>query len=129
MGRQGTPCNYQPIPKKTYLLLLDYLVQNQKNIWIAPFGEIGSYWRAEKTLEQSEPQRDGGATKFNWVIPSNFPKGVTLKVKIEGKNLMVSQGDQEIKPLSHNIYPVAFDMKELTLKNVDWVPQESHSGT
>jgi peptidoglycan/xylan/chitin deacetylase (PgdA/CDA1 family) len=114
---------YQPIPKATYLKFLDYLVQNQKDLWIAPFGEVGGYWRAQKVVEQAEPTKNGNQTVIRWEKPANFPIGVVLKLRIVGTGLIVSQGGREIKPISQSVYPVSFDSRELTLVNADWQTQ------
>jgi|GEM_PF-1378734 len=114
---------YQPIPKKTYLRFLDYLVQNNKDLWIAPFREVGGYWRAEKVLEQAEPVKNGTQTTIKWEMPVNFSAGVVLKIKIAGTGLSVFQEGQEVKPLAESVYPISFDAKELTLVNADWKAQ------
>ena len=122
-GIEGTQWGWQPITKKNYLQLLDYLVQNKKSLWVAPFGEVCAYWRAQKVLEGAEPKKDGNATTLKWDIPANFPKGVQVKLSIQGDGLKVSQGGKEVKPLSAGVYAVAFDAKELTLENALWKPQ------
>ena len=122
-GIEGTQWGWQPITKKTYLGLLDYLVQKKKNLWVAPFGEVCAYWRAQKVLEATEPKKDGTTTILSWEIPANFPKGVTVKLAIAGDGLKVSQGGKILKPLSSGVYSVAFDAKGLTLENALWKPQ------
>jgi peptidoglycan/xylan/chitin deacetylase (PgdA/CDA1 family) len=111
---------YQPISKKNYLDLLDYLVQNKKNLWVAPFGEVAAYWRAQKVLEKAEPQKSADTTTLKWEIPANFPKGVRLKLAIGGEGLQVSQGGKALKPLAPGVYSIAFDAKEMTLQNALW---------
>jgi hypothetical protein len=120
---------YQPIPKKTYLQFLDYLVIKQKDLWVAPFGDVGAYWKAEKILEKAETQKSGTQTVIRWEIPANFPKGTVLKVDIEGDGLKVLQGGREVQPLAASVYPVNFDAKELTLINAVWKPQAVVSQT
>jgi peptidoglycan/xylan/chitin deacetylase (PgdA/CDA1 family) len=114
---------YQPITKETYLKLLDYLVQNKKDLWVAPFGEVAAYWRAQKVMEKAEPQKAGVTTTLKWDIPANFPKGVKVKLAIQGEGLKVSQNGQALEPLSPGIFAVSFDAKELTLENAVWKPQ------
>ncbi len=126
-GVEGTPWGWQPIPKATFLKILDYLVQNQKDIWIAPFSEVGAYWRAEKVLEKARPQKSGSLTTLKWDKPANFPAGVVLKLSIQGEGLKVSQAGKPVEPLSAGIYPVSFDAGELTLENAVWVPEVSHA--
>lgn len=122
-GIEGTQWGWQPITKKTYLGLLDYLVQNEKNLWVAPFGEVGAYWRAQKVLEAAEPKKDGTTTTLQWEIPANFPKGVQVKLAIQGDGLKVTQGGKAVEPLSPGVYSIAFDAKELSLENAVWKPQ------
>lgn len=111
---------YEPIPKKTYLQLLDYLVQNQKDLWVATFKEVGAYWRTEKVLENAVPAKNGTQTIIKWEKPANFPKGVVLKLKITGEGLKVTQGGREVVPITDWVYPVSFDAGELTLVNAEW---------
>jgi peptidoglycan/xylan/chitin deacetylase (PgdA/CDA1 family) len=115
---------FQPISKDIYLKFLDYLVENKKDLWIAPFGEVGGYWRAEKVLEAAEPKTDGKKTVLQWQKPTVFPSGVILKVRVEGKGLMVTQGGKNVKAVSKDVYPVSFDTQELTLTNATWKPEE-----
>jgi peptidoglycan/xylan/chitin deacetylase (PgdA/CDA1 family) len=117
---------YQPISKKTYLQLLDYLVQNKNNLWVAPFGEVAAYWRAQKVLEKAEPQKDGMTTVIKWQKPANFPGEVQVKLTIQGDGLKVSQKGQTLKPVGKDIYAVSFDAGELTLVNAAWKPEAAH---
>jgi peptidoglycan/xylan/chitin deacetylase (PgdA/CDA1 family) len=111
---------YQPIPKATYLSFLDYLAKNSKDLWIAPFGEVGAYWRGQKTLESAIPDKPSDHLELSWKNPDHFPKGVQVKVLIQGAGLLVSQKGQELKPISKGTYLVSLDAAELTLKNVAW---------
>lgn len=117
---------YQPISKKTYLQLLDYLDQNKKDLWVAPFGEVCAYWRAEKVLEKAEPQKKGSTTTMKWQKIANFPKGVVLKLSISGDGLKVSQGGKAVEPSSDGTYSISFDAGEITLENAAWKPEANH---
>jgi len=112
---------YQPITKKTYLQLLDYLVQNKKDLWVAPYGEVCAYWRAQKLLEAAVPVKNDTTAVLQWQKPANFPKGVLLKLSISGDGLQVSQGGRSVKPVA-GVYSVSFDAGELTLVNAAWKP-------
>jgi peptidoglycan/xylan/chitin deacetylase (PgdA/CDA1 family) len=107
---------FQPIPKDTFLQILDYLAQNDKNIWVAPFGEIGAYWKAQKALEGAKIVEKGGATIIKWGKIKPFPAGVVLKVRIDGDGNVVTQADAKIEPVLRDIYPVSFDTGELTIR-------------
>lgn len=122
-GIEGTQWGWQPITKQAFTGLLDYLVKKKADLWTAPFGEVCAYWRAQKVLEQAEPKKDGSTTTLKWDIPANFPKGVKVKISVQGDGLKLSQGGKALKPLSPGVYAVAFDAKELSLENAVWKPQ------
>ena len=111
---------YQPITQETYLKFLDYLVEKKKDLWTAPFGEVCAYWRAQKTLEKAESQKDGDKTTLRWEKPANFPKGVVVKLNIQGDGLQVSQKGKDLKPVAKDVYAISFDAGELTLVNAAW---------
>jgi peptidoglycan/xylan/chitin deacetylase (PgdA/CDA1 family) len=119
-GIEGTPWGYSPIPKKVFTGILDYLVSKQKEIWVAPFGEVGAYWKAQKTLEKIDPKQVGTTVTWAWQKPTPFPTGVVLKVKIEGDGIQVSQGGTPIKPWNKSCYLISFDAQELTVAGVAW---------
>ncbi|HVZ81123.1 MAG TPA: CIA30 family protein [bacterium] len=111
---------YQPIPKRSYLDLLDYLAQNSKQLWVAPFGEVGAYWRGQKTLEAAIPSRPTDQLHLTWNNPDHFPQGVQVKVLAQGDKLQVSQKGKVLTPIAKDTYLVSMDAGELTLKNVAW---------
>ena len=111
---------YQPIPKTTYLSLLDYIQKNSKDLWAAPFGEVGAYWRGQKTLESAIPDKPSQNLELSWKNPDHFPKGVQVKVLIQGASLLVSQKGQALKPIAKGTYLVSLDAGALSLKNVAW---------
>ena len=119
-GIEGTPWGYSPILKKTYTGILDYLVSKRKDIWIAPFGQVGAYWKAQKILEAVKPEQRGTAIEWAWKKPVIFPNGVVLKMKIEGTSIVVSQEGKPLTPSLDGSYPVSFDSGELTVKNAPW---------
>ena len=108
---------FQPISQDTYTKFLDYLVEKKKDLWTAPFGEVASYWRAQKALEAAKPEKDGTQTILHWDKIANFPKEVVLKVKIQGDGLQVSQKGRVLKPADKEkeVYAVSFDAGELTM--------------
>lgn len=111
---------YQPIPKATYLKFLDYLAANKKDLWSAPFGEVGAYWRAQKVVEAALPSKGGDVTKLSWKAPAHFPMGVKLKLSIVGDGTKVSQSGKALKPYAPGLYLVSFDTGNLTLENAQW---------
>lgn len=113
-GIEGTITGYQPITKKDYTSLLDYLVAKRDNLWIAPFGEVGGYWQAQKILEKALSHSKGKTTKWTWERPKVFPSGVLLKIKIDGK-VKVTQGAKTLQPVN-GLYTISFDAKELSIE-------------
>jgi peptidoglycan/xylan/chitin deacetylase (PgdA/CDA1 family) len=110
---------YEPVPKATFLGLLDHLVQRENDgLWVAPFGEVGAYWQAQKIFETAvaASQGTGRSAHWGWTIPAIFPSGVVLKMRIAGEgSLQVSQAGEILRPDAEGIYSVAFDRKEISL--------------
>ncbi len=76
---------FEPIPSNTFVEFLDYVkAAETKGLWVAPFGEVAAYFRAQKILEAVQPQAANGEKKFTWQVPTPFPHGVVLKVAVEG---------------------------------------------
>jgi peptidoglycan/xylan/chitin deacetylase (PgdA/CDA1 family) len=108
---------FEPIPTGTFITLLDDLKADQsKGLWVAPFGTVAAYLRAQKILEAAQPQLDNGEEKFVWKVPDPFPSGVMLKVAIQsGAHIHVYQGNRELHPSKAGVYSVSFDSGELSL--------------
>ena len=48
---------FEPIPTNTFIDLLDYVKSAEsKGLWVAPFGEVAAYFRAQKIVEAALPQ-------------------------------------------------------------------------
>lgn len=115
-GIEGTPWGWEPIPKKVLETLLDRLEDPQ--IWVAPFGAVCAYWRAEKILENTQPTAGPAGTVYRWHVPPHFPKGVKLKIKLDGAEGIRALG-RSGQPLASNaggVYSVDFDAGELAIK-------------
>ena len=110
---------FEPIPNDTFLSLLDYLKAQESNgIWVAPFGSVAAYLRAQKILEAAIPQVENGEERFVWKAPEPFPSGVVLKAAIEGrKHFHVYQGNHELHPSKAGVYSISFDAGELIVKS------------
>ncbi len=119
-GVEGTPWGFQPVPKAVFLKLLDYLAERKKDLWIAPFGTVGAYWKAQKVIEAAEPHQDGTTLIWKWKKPQVFPLGVVLKIHIAGEGIQVTQGGKVVEPLAGSIYPVSFDAQELKITHCPW---------
>ncbi|MBV9623551.1 MAG: polysaccharide deacetylase family protein [Acidobacteria bacterium] len=109
---------FEPIPTATFLTLLDYLRARQADgLWVAPFGEVAAYLRAEKIVEGAKPEQQNGEEKFLWEVPTPFPSGVMLKVTIGGgTHLRIYQGKRELHPTKAGVYTISFDSGELRVK-------------
>ncbi|MCE5299990.1 MAG: polysaccharide deacetylase family protein [Spirochaetia bacterium] len=107
---------YQPIPRKTFTDILDYLLEKNKDVWTASFGEIGAYWKAQKVIEQAKTIKNGRAYSVKWKKPVPFPDGVTVLIKINGKDMSLSQAGKKISVVSQDVYRISFDAGEFLVK-------------
>jgi len=108
---------WEPIPTNTFTALLDYLKAEQpEGLWIAPFGEVAAYLRAQRILESAKPDIRNGEQRFTWEVPALFPSGVVLKMRLAGQLLHVYQRGRELRADRQHIYSVAFDARELVMR-------------
>ena len=105
---------YQPVPKITFLAVLDYLKENEKSLWIAPFGEVAAYWKAQKILESAEVVKEDNNYYLKWEKPEVFPDGVVVKIAVYDKKYIIFQDGRELEPVSPGVYPVLFDDESLS---------------
>jgi hypothetical protein len=117
-GLEGTPWGYQPIPKKVFEQVLDYL--QSKDIWVGTFLEVGSYFRAQKLLEKGSSKVSGASKEWTWTVPASFPPNIVLKVRLgqapRGRSMEVWQGRQIILPDTKGFYPVQFNLGKMELR-------------
>jgi peptidoglycan/xylan/chitin deacetylase (PgdA/CDA1 family) len=109
---------FEPIPSNTFVEFLDHVkTMEARGLWVAPFGEIAAYFRAQKILEAAQTQAANGEKKFTWQVPAPFPHGVVLKVAVEGSpHAHLYQAGHELHRGKDGFYPVAFDSRELVVK-------------
>jgi hypothetical protein len=109
---------YEPIPTNTFISILDYLKREQvKGLWVAPFGEVAAYLRAQKILEATRSTTANGESHVMWDVPTPFPHGVVLKVRVDQRShLRLYQRGRELRADKQGIYSVSFDSGELTAK-------------
>jgi peptidoglycan/xylan/chitin deacetylase (PgdA/CDA1 family) len=114
----GKAKGFNPVSANTFIALLDKLRNAQQNgdLWVAPFGEVGAYWRATDIFEHSTFTADLGGGVYHWDIPSNFPTGVILKVRA-AHSLRVYQQGRQLKANKANFYLMSFDARSLTVVN------------
>jgi hypothetical protein len=88
-----------------------------RGLWVAPFGEVAAYFRAQKILDAAQPEAASGEKKFTWQVPTPFPHGVVLKVAVEGSTHgRLYQAGRELHRNKDGTYSVAFDSRELVVK-------------
>ena len=109
---------FEPIPSDTFIEFLDCLkTAESKGLWVAPFGEVAAYFRAQKIVEAVQPQVVNGETKFTWQVPTPFPHGVVLKVAVNGSTrARFYQAGHELRRSKDGIYSVSLDSRELIVK-------------
>ena len=109
---------FEPVPGNTFIEVLDYLKNREDaGLWVAPFGEVAAYFRAQKIVEAAQPQVANGEKKFTWQVPAPFPHGVALKVAVNGPTrVRLYQLGRELRRGKEGIYSVAFDSGELVVK-------------
>lgn len=79
-GIEGGGEGWQPMPRAIFDGLLDLIASQKNRIWVAPFAEVGAYWKAQKVVE--EASKTGSVT---WKKPDPFPSGVVLKALWKGR--------------------------------------------
>jgi peptidoglycan/xylan/chitin deacetylase (PgdA/CDA1 family) len=108
---------FEPIPTNTFIDLLDYLKSAEgKGLWVAPFGDVAAYFRAQKIVEAALPQTVAGETKLTWQVPTPFPHGVVLKVAGKNSGARLFQAGHELHRNKDGVFLVSFDSRELVVK-------------
>lgn len=109
---------FEPIPSNTFTQFLDDAkAAEARGLWVAPFGEVAAYFRAQKILEAVQPQTVNGEKKFSWQVPTPFPAGMVLKVAVNGATrVRLFQAGHELHRNKDGAYPVAFDSRELIVR-------------
>ena len=109
---------FEPIPSKTFLEFLDYVkAMEPRGLWVAPFGEVAAYFRAQKILEAAPAQAANGEKKISWQVPAPFPHRVVLKVAVEpSTHARLYQAGRELRRGKDGVYLVDFDVRELVVK-------------
>jgi peptidoglycan-N-acetylglucosamine deacetylase len=117
-GISDPSSGFEPIPGDTFLEFLDYLKDRKaKGLWVAPFGEVAAYFRAQKILEAAQPQVANGERKFTWEVPTPFPRGVVLEIMVNGSTpVRLYQAGRELGRNKKGVYSVSFDSRELVVK-------------
>jgi peptidoglycan/xylan/chitin deacetylase (PgdA/CDA1 family) len=107
---------YTSFPLDQFNLVLDYLDANRSSIWIAPFGTVSGYWRAQKIIEGLTPNATSTGTSYAWQVPGYFPNDINLKVKMKnGIGYQLVQSGQVIQPDADGNYTISFAAASLEL--------------
>ena len=114
---EGTDNGYQPIRKDLFARILDYA--NQENVWVAPFGKISAYWRAQKEIEKANVKESENEIIIDWEVPAVLPGNTYVLMELEAifnEKFVVKQGDSIILPNHENSYKILFSEGKLTIQ-------------
>jgi peptidoglycan/xylan/chitin deacetylase (PgdA/CDA1 family) len=115
-GIDDPSTGWEPVPTITFAAVLDYLqAQERQGLWVAPFGMVAAYFRAQRVVEQAEPHTVKNAVQLNWNVPHPFPLGVVLKARVP-QGTRVFQRNRELHRDKRGIYSVSFDAGEVVLR-------------
>ena len=97
-------------------LLFNYLDANRSKIWIAPYGTVSGYWRAQKIIEDLAPKATATGASYTWDVPACFRNPINLKVQIRnGEGCRLVQKGKTIQPDADGAYTISFGAKALEL--------------
>jgi len=115
-GIDDPATGWEPVPATTFASVLDYLTtQERQGLWVAPFGVVAAYFRAQRIVQQAEPHSVDGGKQLAWDVPHPFPAGVVLKARVRQGTRLFQRG-RELHPDRHGIYSVSFDARELVIR-------------
>ncbi len=103
---------YNPLPKLLFEYLLDYSC-SRKNLWIAPFIEVGAYLKGEQMFEKASIFTNENKITYTWEYENNAPPGIVLKICIPSGS--VYQNGAPVLKDSDGLYPIRMDLKEMTI--------------
>jgi hypothetical protein len=117
-GIDEASTGWEPIPEHTLLFVLNYVkAAEQRGLWVAPFGEVAAYLRAQRILQLAGSRQAAGGQQFDWSLPQPFPRGVVLKTRVcPGSRCRVFQRGHELHPDKGGVYSVSFDAGELVVR-------------
>ena len=108
----GTDGAYQPVPFADFIASVKH-AQSLGDMWIDSIVNVGAYWLGQKTFTATTSMTSGSDKTWTWKLPSNFPPGHYLRVKVDGGTL--KQGGQALAWDSHGYYEMALDPGSVTL--------------
>lgn len=108
----GNDGAYQPVPFDQYIASVKH-AQSLGDIWIDSIVDVGAYWLGQKAFSQATSMTSGSDKTWSWKLPTNFPPGHYLRVKVDGGTL--KQAGQPVAWDSHGYYEIALDAGQVTL--------------
>ena len=108
----GGDGGYNPISMTDALGAIEH-AKSAGDIWIDSVVHVGAYWLAQKLLSGAVPTVSGSGKTWSWMLPSHFPPGRFLRVKVDGGTL--SQHGMALPWSEHGYYEVALDAGAVTL--------------
>ena len=108
--------NWTSFPQQEFNLTVDYLDEKRAQVWIAPYGTISSYWRAQKIIEGLTAKITSSGARYTWEVPAHFPSNINLKVKLkDGEGYQLIQNGNAIQPDEDGNYAISFAAESLEL--------------
>jgi hypothetical protein len=87
--------------------------KSKGDVWIDSMVAVASYWRGQRAVAAASSTASGASTTWTWTLPTRFPPGKYLRVKVDGGTL--SQNGKPLPWNEHGYYEVALDAGSLTL--------------
>jgi len=99
----------------------------KSEIWAAPFGTVGAYYRAHFTLDETPATKTDKGYSMEWELPHpHMPKNIPLKVRLKplwatqalgsSRDVVILQGDKIIHPDETGTYTIEFTKQSLLIK-------------
>ena len=114
---EGTVSGWQPLPRKNFTEFLDHIVELKRDLWIAPLGEVGLYWLAQKRVEEAVIEEKKRLT-LTWKTGDLFPKGIRLKAMMDDNSSKVFQMGRAVPSSLNGVFEISFDEKELIIEPI-----------
>lgn len=110
---EGTNDGYEPISKKVFSKFLECIGDN---MWVAPFGEVCAYLRAQKIVEEAIKISDHN--NVTWDVPDVFGMEVTLKIMLDAEeNCTIFQNEKQLQVMDNGTYDVRFNLGSFQIFN------------
>jgi len=108
----GGDGGYNPVLTSDVVATIEH-GKSAGDVWTDSVVNVAAYWRAQKLFSALTPAISGDATTWTWTLPSHFPPGHYLRVRVDGGTLR--QANAELAWSEHGFYEVALDAGSLTL--------------